>query len=239
MSRMCGSPICTSTTCRGSLRRTPDLACSPRTSMSGTPRRGPRAHAGVRCRHERDPVLLQLRAGQLAVEAGVHFCDLGGNTEIVFQQKGLDAAARAQGITVIPDCGLAPGMVNILAQYGISQLDTVTSVRIFVGGLPQRPRTPAQLSGCVFARGRPRLLHDALVGAARRQTAAGTGVVGARGRSCSRRRSDHWRRFIRLAASRRWRSDTRVASRRWSTRRSGIRATHRSWRRSATSDSSI
>ncbi len=43
---------------------------------------------------------------------------------------------------MIPDCGLAPGMVNILAQYGISQLDTVTSVRIFVGGLPQHPEPP-------------------------------------------------------------------------------------------------
>jgi len=45
-------------------------------------------------------------------------------------------------VTVIPDCGLAPGMVNILAQYGISQLDVVTSVRIFVGGLPQHPEPP-------------------------------------------------------------------------------------------------
>lgn len=88
------------------------------------------------------PYYFNFELAQLAVEAGVHFCDLGGNTEIVFQQKGLDAAARAQGITVIPDCGLAPGMVNILAQYGISQLETVSSVRIFVGGLPQHPEPP-------------------------------------------------------------------------------------------------
>ena len=78
----------------------------------------------------------------LAVEAGAHFCDLGGNTEIVFQQKTLDARARAKGITVVPDCGLAPGMVNVLAQYGISQLDTVSAVRMFVGGLPQQPEPP-------------------------------------------------------------------------------------------------
>ena len=78
----------------------------------------------------------------MAVESGVHFCDLGGNTEIVLQQRGLDAAARAQDVTVVPDCGLAPGMVNILAQYGISQLDEVKSVRIFVGGLPQHPEPP-------------------------------------------------------------------------------------------------
>lgn len=78
----------------------------------------------------------------LAVEAGVHFSDLGGNTEIVFKQKTLDPAAKKKGITIIPDCGLAPGMVNILAEHGIRQLDTVDSVRIFVGGLPQRPEPP-------------------------------------------------------------------------------------------------
>lgn len=78
----------------------------------------------------------------LAVEAGAHFCDLGGNTEIVFRQKELDAQARAKGVSVVPDCGVAPGMVNILAQYGIEQLDTVDSVRIYVGGLPQHPEPP-------------------------------------------------------------------------------------------------
>ena len=49
---------------------------------------------------------------------------------------------KAKNITVVPDCGLAPGMVNILAEYGIRQLDTVESVRIFVGGLPQHPEPP-------------------------------------------------------------------------------------------------
>jgi lysine 6-dehydrogenase len=78
----------------------------------------------------------------LAVEAGVHFSDLGGNTEIVFKQKTLDPAAKKKGITVIPDCGLAPGMVNILAEHAIRQLDQVESVRIFVGGLPQHPEPP-------------------------------------------------------------------------------------------------
>jgi lysine 6-dehydrogenase len=78
----------------------------------------------------------------LAVEAGVHFCDLGGNTEIVQKQKELHNAALAKRVSVIPDCGLAPGMVNILAQYGIDQLDSVDQVRIYVGGLPQEPRPP-------------------------------------------------------------------------------------------------
>src|SRR5438477_7045379 len=77
-----------------------------------------------------------------AVDAGVHFCDLGGNTEIVFQQKTLNDRARSEGVSVIPDCGLAPGMVNILAEHGIRQLDSVDAVRIYVGGLPQNPEPP-------------------------------------------------------------------------------------------------
>jgi lysine 6-dehydrogenase len=88
------------------------------------------------------PYYFNFELARLAVEAGVHFCDLGGNTEIVFQQKELGERARHAGVTVIPDCGLAPGMVNILAQYGISQLDQVESVKIFVGGLPQHPEPP-------------------------------------------------------------------------------------------------
>ncbi len=88
------------------------------------------------------PYYFNLELARLAVEAGTHFCDLGGNTEIVFQQKELGAKAREKGITVVPDCGIAPGMVNILAQLGIEQLDKVRSVKIYVGGLPQHPEPP-------------------------------------------------------------------------------------------------
>ena len=88
------------------------------------------------------PYYFNLDLARLAVQAGTNFCDLGGNTEIVFQQKELDAEARKAKVTIVPDCGLAPGMVNILAQYGIQQLDDVKSVKIFVGGLPQHPEGP-------------------------------------------------------------------------------------------------
>ena len=77
-----------------------------------------------------------------AIEGGSHFCDLGGNTEIVFQQKKLHDSACARGVSVIPDCGLAPGMVNILAAEGIRRVDRARSVRIYVGGLPQHPEPP-------------------------------------------------------------------------------------------------
>ena len=88
------------------------------------------------------PYYFNLDLARHAAETGVHFCDLGGNTDIVSEQKKLDATAREKGISIVPDCGLAPGMVNILAQHGIDQLESVDEVKIFVGGLPQNPEPP-------------------------------------------------------------------------------------------------
>ena len=77
-----------------------------------------------------------------AIEGKAHFSDLGGNTDIVFEQKLMHDAAVTAGVSIVPDCGVAPGMVNILAQHGIEQMDRVDAVRIYVGGLPQHPEPP-------------------------------------------------------------------------------------------------
>jgi len=79
---------------------------------------------------------------RLAIETGRHCCDLGGNTEIVFRQLKLDDAARTADVSVVPDCGVAPGMVNILAGAGMAAMDATDRVRIYVGGLPQQPMAP-------------------------------------------------------------------------------------------------
>lgn len=88
------------------------------------------------------PYYFNLGMTVAAIESGSHFCDLGGNTQIVQDQKALASRAVEKGVSVVPDCGLAPGMVNILAEHGIAQLDEVHSVRIKVGGLPQKPEPP-------------------------------------------------------------------------------------------------
>lgn len=88
------------------------------------------------------PYYFNAAMARLAVQAGCHFADLGGNTEIVMQQRQLDTEAREKGLSVIPDSGLAPGMVNILAAEGIRRLDETDKVRIYVGGLPQHPEPP-------------------------------------------------------------------------------------------------
>jgi len=88
------------------------------------------------------PYYFNYAVAKAAVAAGLHCADLGGNTEIVQRQKTLHAAARKKGVSVIPDCGLAPGMVNIIAAEGIRRVGDADTVKIFVGGLPQHPVPP-------------------------------------------------------------------------------------------------
>lgn len=88
------------------------------------------------------PYYFNLDMARLAVEEGLHYADLGGNTAIVFDQLKLNDTAVERGVSAIPDCGLAPGMVNILARAGIDGLDEAEAVRIRVGGLPQSPEPP-------------------------------------------------------------------------------------------------
>lgn len=77
-----------------------------------------------------------------AIATGTNFCDLGGNNYVVDAQLAMDDEARAAGINIIPDCGLAPGMVSILAMHGAAKFDRVDEIHIRVGGLPQDPQPP-------------------------------------------------------------------------------------------------
>ncbi|MFH1422567.1 MAG: saccharopine dehydrogenase family protein [Planctomycetota bacterium] len=54
----------------------------------------------------------------------------------------LNNSAVKAGVTVIPDCGLAPGISNVLVGHAVSKLDKVLSVHILVGGLPEKPVPP-------------------------------------------------------------------------------------------------
>jgi len=77
-----------------------------------------------------------------AIATKTNFCDLGGNNYIVDEQLALDEEARKAGISIIPDCGLAPGMVSILAMHGAVRFEETEEIHIRVGGLPQNPKPP-------------------------------------------------------------------------------------------------
>ncbi|PJK16767.1 saccharopine dehydrogenase [Chryseomicrobium excrementi] len=80
------------------------------------------------------------RVAELAIELGVNAVDLGGHiggaTDYILN---LDEKAKAAGVTLIPDLGVAPGMINILAGHGAKKLDKVSSIKLYVGGIPVEP----------------------------------------------------------------------------------------------------
>lgn len=83
-----------------------------------------------------------LELSKAAIAAETNFCDLGGNNFIVDAQLALDESAKKANVSIIPDCGLAPGMVSILAMHGVNRFDEAEEIHIRVGGLPQNPRPP-------------------------------------------------------------------------------------------------
>jgi lysine 6-dehydrogenase len=88
------------------------------------------------------PYIYNLDITRSAVDSGVNLCDLGGNTDLARRQHGLAEAARAAGISVIPNCGQVPGMGTSLAVFAMQLLDEAQDVFIWDGGIPQDPRPP-------------------------------------------------------------------------------------------------
>ncbi|HEY4602442.1 MAG TPA: saccharopine dehydrogenase C-terminal domain-containing protein [Cerasibacillus sp.] len=80
-----------------------------------------------------------------AIQVGVSSVDLGGHIgHITDKVLTLKDDAKASGVTIIPDLGVAPGMINILSGYGASQLDHVGSIKLYVGGIPVQPKPPLE-----------------------------------------------------------------------------------------------
>jgi lysine 6-dehydrogenase len=88
------------------------------------------------------PYWMHPHVEKVAVEQGVSVVDLGGNTDVTMQTLALDSAAKAAGVTLVPDTGLAPGLVNNLGCYIIERLDKADTVKMYCGVLPQHPIPP-------------------------------------------------------------------------------------------------
>lgn len=73
------------------------------------------------------------------IEAGKNLIDVSFTPE---DPTSLDEEAKKAGVTIIPDCGVAPGLSNMLVGYGASQLDTVKEAKIMVGGIPEKEVPP-------------------------------------------------------------------------------------------------
>ena len=55
----------------------------------------------------------------------------------------LDQAARGAGVSVVPDCGMGPGLINHMGVYVMELLDRAREVYLYDGGLPEDPADPA------------------------------------------------------------------------------------------------
>lgn len=79
---------------------------------------------------------------ELCLDVGVHFCDLGGNDALVAQELALDERAREKSVWIVPNCGLAPGLINVLCMHGIGRLDRTEAAHLRVGDVPLHPEPP-------------------------------------------------------------------------------------------------
>lgn len=66
-----------------------------------------------------------------AIAAGVHLVDLGSYWPETLQQLDRDRLAEEAGCRIVPGCGVAPGLTNVLARLGADRLDVVDAVRIY------------------------------------------------------------------------------------------------------------
>ncbi len=82
------------------------------------------------------PFHLTGAVAEAAVEAGIHYLDL---TEDVATTRKVEVLAEKSKGALIPQCGLAPGFISIVAKDLADRFDALDSVRMRVGALPQYP----------------------------------------------------------------------------------------------------
>ena len=86
------------------------------------------------------PYRFGLGVATAAIRAGAHYVDFGGNPTVVASQAELHEDAVEAGVLVVPDCGLAPGLANVMAEYLIATTPGhPRSVQMRVGALPRVP----------------------------------------------------------------------------------------------------
>ncbi|MHC4696012.1 MAG: saccharopine dehydrogenase family protein [Planctomycetota bacterium] len=87
------------------------------------------------------PSALGFQTLRTVIEAGKHYCDITFMSEDVMQ---LDDLAKKNSVTAVVDCGVSPGLSNMIVGYVHAQLDSTDRAEIYVGGLPKIRQWPYQ-----------------------------------------------------------------------------------------------
>jgi lysine 6-dehydrogenase len=88
------------------------------------------------------PHARSLESLKLAIAADVPMVDLVGSYPEL--RVELDPAAREASLLIVPGCGVAPGLSNVLVARGVELLDEAHEAVIYVGGIPRRRRPPLE-----------------------------------------------------------------------------------------------
>ena len=88
------------------------------------------------------PYPLNTYLTDIAIQSKTNMVDLGGHTQNVIKQIERSDEAHDVGITIVPDCGMGPGMNVSMALLSMEGFNIVEEVRVWDGGLPQDPTPP-------------------------------------------------------------------------------------------------
>ena len=97
------------------------------------------------------------RLADLALRLGAHFVDLNDPGALGDEAAALAEQAERRARWVIMGCGLAPGLVGVLAMRGVERLAEAAAVRIRVGDVPEEGAGPY---GHRLAHSAEKLLND-------------------------------------------------------------------------------
>jgi len=79
---------------------------------------------------------------KIAIESSISMVDLGGHTNNVIKQLSFSEIAKDKNISIVPDCGMGPGMNITMALLTMEYFDKPEDILIWDGGLPQNPKPP-------------------------------------------------------------------------------------------------
>jgi saccharopine dehydrogenase-like NADP-dependent oxidoreductase len=87
------------------------------------------------------PSRIGFRTLDAVLRSGKCYCDISFMPEDAME---LDPLARQHGATAVVDCGVSPGLSNMMVGHAVARLDRADCAEIYVGGLPKVRLWPYQ-----------------------------------------------------------------------------------------------